>query len=416
MTPFPAGRTSLLAPAALLLLFAGGCTVYVTSTPDESAGPAVTAVAEAQKKGEAPPPAPAAPRTTENRTEPEETEPEDPLPLREMLAAARRNMLEIQTIESLQELAGEHVGNARLLQIPGFIDEQRISVRSYEADRDPRLKLLDDAIAYNDLLSLPAGVDMTEHRRKRAGELLDYQIAALASRLAASRARLKLAPEEEERRREEKLALELRVLTGLSAEEIAEFSGASLATPAAPPEQADPLYITASERRSESAGFRLAPSTVRALRRLYRDDDAAEAMLAEALYRLPRRLAGHSLQETEGYAMYAIHLANALGAAFEIDLDLKHLRDAWKQVRHAGLKQELHPGEKKSALELIDATLAWRLAWYRLLTDLALPPAGKLPPPPEPVNESAIPGTLELLCRPGEVNGGRSAGGRAVPK
>ena len=139
-------------------------------------------------------------------------------------------------------------------------------------------------------------------------------------------------------------------------------------------------------------------------------------MLAEALYRLPRRLAGHSLQETEGYAMYAIHLANALGAAFEIDLDLKHLRDAWKRVRHAGLKQELHPGEKKSALELIDATLAWRLAWYRLLTDLALPPAGKLPPPPEPVNESAIPGTLELLCRPGEVNGGRSAGGQAVPK
>ena len=203
MTPFPAGRPSLLAPAALLLLFAGGCTVYVTSTPDESAEPAVTAVAEAQKKGEAPPPAPAAPRTTENRTEPEETEPEDPLPLREMLAAARRNMLEIQTIESLQELAGEHVGNARLLQIPGFIDEQRTSVRSYEADRDPRLKLLDDAIAYNDLLSLPAGVDMTEHRRKRAGELLDYQIAALASRLAASRARLKLAPEEEERRREE---------------------------------------------------------------------------------------------------------------------------------------------------------------------------------------------------------------------
>ena len=45
MTPFPAGRPSLLAPAALFLLLAGGCTVYVTSTPDESAEPGVTAVA-----------------------------------------------------------------------------------------------------------------------------------------------------------------------------------------------------------------------------------------------------------------------------------------------------------------------------------------------------------------------------------
>lgn len=421
MIPFPAGRTSLLAPAALLLLLAGGCTVYVTSTPTESAEPAVSAPAKVPEQTAGTPPAPANDTTTESAPAPEEMEMEtetaaDPLPLREMLAAARRNMLEIQTIESLQELAGEHVGNARLLQIPGFIDEQRTSVRSYEADRDPRLKLLDDAIAYNDLLSLSAGSDMAEHRRKRAGELLDYQIAALASRLAAIRARQKLSPEEEGKRREEELALELRVLTGLSSEEINEFSGTSLATPAAPPEQADPLYITASERRSESAGFRLAPSTVHALRRLYRDDAAAEAMLAEALYRLPRRLAGHSLQETKGYAMYAIHLANALGAAFEIDLDLKHLRDAWKRIRHARLRQELHPGERKSALELIDATLAWRLAWYRLLTDLAVSPAGELPPPPEPVNESAIPGTLELLCRPGEVNGGQSAGGQAVPK
>ena len=382
--------------SAALLLFSAGCLTYVTAEPEEPAA-GVEAEAAPEPVQAAPPPAPAEPVPPRETAAPADEK--QYYRLEDLFSAARRNMLEIQTIESLQELAGEHVGNDRLLQIPGLIDEWRTTVRHYDADRDPRLKLLDDAIAYNDLIALPPGADMVEHRRKRAAELLRYQVAALASRLVAARERLKLVPDDEEKRREEELALELRILTGLPAEEIGEFNGSALADPAAPPENPDFLYTAASERRSETAGVRLAPQSVHTLRRLYRDDAAAEAILAEALYRLPRRLAGHSLQEKEGFAMYTVHLANALGCAFEIDLDCRHLSAAWKRVRHAKLKLELHPGDRKTALELIDATLAWRLAWYRLLTDLAVPLTGKLPKPSAPVTAPAIPGTLELLCR-----------------
>ncbi len=373
-------RPARLLPA-LALLFGAGCTVYVTAEPEPAAPPAA-----------APPPVrqPAPPQPAEEKQD---------YRLEDLFAAARRNMLEIKTIESLQELAGEHVGNDRLLQIPGRIDEWRTTERRFDADRDPRLKLLDDAIAYNDLLSLPPGADMVEHRRKRVAELLRYQVAALASRLVAARERLKLLPDAGEKRREEALALELRILTGLPAEEIGALGSDALADPAAPPENPDVLCTTASERRSETAGIRLAPRTVHDLRRLYRDDAAAEAMLAEALYRLPRRLAGHSLKEKEGFALYAVHLANALGCAFEVALDCRHLTAAWNRVRHAKRKVELQPGDRERALELIDATLAWRLAWYRLLTDLALPLTGKLPPPSAPVTAPPVPGTLELLCR-----------------
>lgn len=240
---------------------------------------------------------------------------------------------------------------------------------------------------------------MVEHRRIRAGELLRYRVAALASRLVAARERLKLAPDDAERRRAEELALELRILTGLPADEIAEFNKNALADPVAPPSNPDFLYTVASERRSETAGFRLSAATVHRLRSRYGDDAAAEAMLAEALYRLPRRLAGHSLQEKDGFAMYAVHQANALGCAFEVDLDRRHLAAAWNRVHHAKLKLELHPGDREAALELVDATLSWRLAWYRLLTDLAIPLTGKLPAPSTPVTEPEQPGTLDLLCR-----------------
>ena len=364
MAPRSHGRRAAVLPA-LLLSLCTGCTTYVTQMPEPANSPAAS---PAEKETSAQQP------TT---TTPPPTEEKQYYRLEDLFSAARRNMLEIQTIESLQELAGEHVGNARLLQIPGLIDEWRPTVQNFDADRDPRLRLLDDAIAYNDLITIPA----------------------LASRLVAARERLKLAPDDAERRRAEELALELRILTGLPADEIAEFNKNALADPVAPPSNPDFLYTVASERRSETAGFRLSAATVHRLRSRYGDDAAAEAMLAEALYRLPRRLAGHSLQEKDGFAMYAVHQANALGCAFEVDLDRRHLAAAWNRVQHAKLKLELHPGDREAALELVDATLSWRLAWYRLLTDLAIPLTGKLPAPSTPVTEPEQPGTLDLLCR-----------------
>ena len=386
MAPRSHGRRAAVLPA-LLLSLCTGCTTYVTQMPEPANSHAAS---PAEKETSAQQPA---------TTTPPPTEEKQYYRLEDLFSAARRNMLEIQTIESLQELAGEHVGNARLLQIPGLIDEWRTTVQNFAADRDPRLRLLDDAIAYNDLITIPSGVDMVEHRRIRAGELLPYRAPARASRMVAARERLKLAPDDAERRRAEELALELRILTGLPADEIAEFNKNALADPVAPPSNPDFLYTVASERRSETAGFRLSAATVHRLRSRYGDDAAAEAMLAAAVFRLPRRLAGHSLQEKDGFAMYAVHQANALGCAFEVDLDRRHLAAAWNRVQHAKLKLELHPGDREAALELVDATLSWRLAWYRLLTDLAIPLTGKLPAPSTPVTEPEQPGTLDLLCR-----------------
>ena len=266
MAPRSHGRRAAVLPA-LLLSLCTGCTTYVTQMPEPANSPAAS---PAEKETSAQQPA---------TTTPPPTEEKQYYRLEDLFSAARRNMLEIQTIESLQELAGEHVGNARLLQIPGLIDEWRTTVQNFDADRDPRLRLLDDAIAYNDLITIPSGVDMVEHRRIRAGELLRYRVAALASRLVAARERLKLAPDDAERRRAEELALELRILTGLPADEIAEFNKNALADPVAPPSNPDFLYTVASERRSETAGFRLSAATVHRLRSRYGDDAAAEAML-----------------------------------------------------------------------------------------------------------------------------------------
>ena len=326
-------------------------------------------------------------------------------PLAQALREARYNLLEIQTVESLQELAGEHVENRKLLLLPDIISSLRSTPAQYWPDGDPRLRYLDDAIAYNYLLSLPDNADMARARNIRAGQLLDYSQLALWSRLAAVREAIGLEDEArlpDLRREENSLLMELRLATGLPTAELEKIDFSTLAE--VRPVAAEPAALQryAAMNRSESAGTSFSASFPELVRKLYRFDRAAELLLAESLFRLPRKLDGLRLNDPAADLRGVAALACAAGAAFEVELDWRSLNRAYDEYRLHSLAAEVDPANRSARLKANEARLAWRLAWYRLLTDLGVPDiTGALPehfpaPGGETKRESRL---LELLDR-----------------
>lgn len=80
---------------------------------------------------------PAAAPVPEPEVEVEPPPPRAVFPLAQALREARYNLLEIQTVESLQELAGEHVENRKLLLLPDIISSLRSTPAQYWPDGDP---------------------------------------------------------------------------------------------------------------------------------------------------------------------------------------------------------------------------------------------------------------------------------------
>lgn len=348
---------------------------------------------------------PAAVPVPEPEVEVEPPPPRAVFPLAQALREARYNLLEIQTVESLQELAGEHVENRKLLLLPDIISSLRSTLAQYWPDGDPRLRYLDDAIAYNYLLSLPDNADMARARNSRAGQLLDYSQLALWSRLAAVREAIELEDEArlpDLRREENSLLMELRLATGLPTAELEKIDFSTLAE--VRPVAAEPAALQryAAMNRSESAGTSFSASFPELVRKLYRFDRAAELLLAESLFRLPRKLDGLRLNDPAADLRGIAALACAVGAAFEVELDWRSLNRAYDEYRLHSLAAEVDPANRTARIKANEARLAWRLAWYRLLTDLGVPDiTGALPehfpePGGEVKRESRL---LELLDR-----------------
>jgi len=304
------------------------------------------------------------------KTPNQETTASAKITLTEALRRARTEQLDADTVESLGQIAGEHLHNLTLLRLPGIAEEQR---SGSELPPERLLDLLDGAIAYNQLLSAPPGSDLEEERRPRIAQLLAWENTANWTKLAAVREKITLlggGGTLEQRQEEGNLLLELRIATGLSRDGLALFDYATLAEPRLLACELSGLQRRAVRVRSESAlaGFPAElPGKVRALPGM---KGAEMPRLAELLYRLPRHLAELQLAEPNRDLRKLAQLGSATGVAFEVDFSLTRLRAAWEQYDLARQKAELNPGSVECGLALIDARRDWRLAYYRLLTDL----------------------------------------------
>ncbi len=294
--------------------------------------------------------------------------------LAETLRRVKAEQLDAETVESLGQIAGEHLHNLTLLRLPGIAEDQRSGT---ELPPERLLDLLDGAIAYNQLLSAPPGSDLEEERRPRIAQLLAWENTANWTKLAAVREKIALlggGGTPEQRQEEGDLLLELRIATGLSRDGIAQFDYATLAEPRLLACELSELQRRAVRVRFESALAGFPAELPGKIRELPGMKGAEIPRLAELLYRLPRHLAELQLAEPNRDLRKLAQLGSAAGIAFEVEFSLTRLRAAWERYDLARRKAELNPGSVECSLALIDARRDWRLAYYRLLTDLGADP------------------------------------------
>ena len=314
--------------------------------------------------------------------------------LHNLQRAARENFLEIQAVESLQQLAGEHVDNQLLLRLPEAVAAAREERFPASSEHDNRAQILDAAIAYNYLLTQERNAELLELRIPRDAELLDCTIATLWSKLAAVNEEIELLGLTPERKqRAEELKLELRVYTGLRENELRSFTFDSLPEPARLHRDLAELQKRAVRQRSESHGARYSPQLNAKCKLFFEYDRATPLFVAEGLLRLPRRLEERSIADAEFRAEPIARLGSAVGAATEIEIDLANLERSYELWRLAKLKRELHPDNPEEQSAEIAARLNWRIAYFRLLADMGTD--DRMPPPdfepePDPVQEDLL--------------------------
>ncbi len=323
------------------------------------------------------------------------------------LKAARTSQLAIQTVDSLQLIAGEHLEQQMLLQLSSaIVDLNQGTGKLRSLDWDLRLIYLDRAIGYNHLLSL-SQKEMNKSRAVRVGELLDLSVSVAMAKLAAEQERA--AWDAADSRTLFDTELELRTLTGFDSETLAELDLSRLPQPQPMALERIALQQFAALVRSESKGALLPAALPERVKQFFHYSPATELHLSESLFRLPRRFTLERLAAPERDWAGAARLMNAIGIAFEVELDLTSLEDAYQRFRIAQLKAELSPDDRDAALALIAARLAWRKAWFRLRTDLgasdfnvALPIFQRMPHPEGSDSELIV---LETLMSDGQVTG-----------
>lgn len=350
----------------LLLLLIGGCnsvTNWLTEVSSWGKSTAAGAKAQISSLGETGTPAGQA-----------STHLPETFTLAQALQKARANLQETQTVDSLQDLAGEHVENRKLLLLPDLISSLPANLTLYRPDNDPRLRYLDEAIGYNYLLNLPNHTDLVKARTPRIGQLLDFAQMALWTRLAAVREELKVEESSQLARlqtEENAILMELRLALGMSNAELEKVDYSSLAQVRPVTAKLTDLQNYAIGQRSESSGAPFSTGCLAKVHQLYGDRGAVELRLAESLFRLPRRLEILRLNEEKVNSAKIASLANAIGVALEIELDWQRLNQYFTEYQ--AIESGNNSSNRAESLKLIQARLAWQLAWYRLLTDLGVP-------------------------------------------
>lgn len=369
-------RTGVAALGVVCLLGTTGCSGFVRAKSIQpSVEEAVTGVSD---KGSA------------------EAEEHSGFGLRDALEVSLTELLELETVDSLRRIAAEHVHNTMLLRLPGIQAEYRSST---PPSPENALDLLDGAIAYNHVLSAPPGSELSDERRPRIRQLLQCSGAGNWARLAAVREKIDLSGgvgTPELRQQEAELLLELRIATGFDNEMLLSFDRSTLPMPRKLDTPLVELQRKAVMTRSESAPLAIPAEFPAQVRRLYGDDPAAVPMLAEALYRLPRKLAALQLASPNRDLRDLAALGSAAGIVCEVELCYNQLRKAWNACEAARLRTDSSV-ESRSAL--IEAVLQWRLAHFRLLAatgeEPETVPAGAKSRPVTPEAESEL---LKLLA------------------
>ncbi|MDD3885311.1 MAG: hypothetical protein PHI35_00385 [Victivallaceae bacterium] len=281
-------------------------------------------------------------------------------------AAVRCRMLDVRTIELLGSLASEQGGNKLALELTGVInDAERDGV-----DFTRVSNTLDQAVAYNFLLSRPDNLDLAKLLRPRIAQLLDCETASLAAKAAAATGGDK-----------QKRELELRVLAGLTV----------TVKPEDLPEPFDltaprlALLHTALKNRPETGDAEPDSGLIEKVRVRIGGGDLVGLYFAEMLFSMPRRVELSAIRYPNSDWESAADLANAVAVAFQLEADLAKLsaaKQAWDR----------HPDPA--------TRLDWQLAYFKLLADMGgvdAPPTGKNAPfdfTPDPIFNERL---LELI-------------------
>ncbi len=276
------------------------------------------------------------------------------LTLSDLQKSAVNNTAAIRTLESLQNLAAEHVSNKTLLQLPGYLDNPPAPA---PIERNLELNLLEFAIAYNYLMTIRTDNDLQTYHEGRTAELIRYEVAVLFAKISAG----KLVPA----LNDQDYYLELKVLTGISQTELESIDFVCRLEPFAITRSTISLQQAAMKNRKESK-IVLPQKFIDDFHVFYRNSMATGFLLTEQMLRLPKKLVIKDVSNGDFYTNMTIAAAICL----EVEIDLQYLDQACQQ--YLSLKRQLanEPDNAKIRENLIRQQLNWQIAYFRLLCDL----------------------------------------------
>lgn len=284
------------------------------------------------------------------------------LTLSDLRKKAVDNTAAIRTLESLQNLAAEHVSNKTLLQLPDYLDNPPAPA---PIEHNIELNLLEFAIAYNYLMTIRTDSDLQTYHLGRTAQLVRYEVAVLFAKISAG----KLVPA----LNDQDYYLELKVLTGISQAELESINFDCKLEPFAITQSMISLQQSAMKNREESK-IVLPQKFVDDFHVFFRNSRSTGFLLTEQMLRLPKKLVIKDVANGDFYTNMTIAAAISL----EVEIDLQYLDQACQQ--YLTFKRQLanEPNNAKIRENLIRQQLNWQIAYFRLLCDLncdALPAA-----------------------------------------
>jgi len=264
------------------------------------------------------------------------------------------NTAAIRTLESLQNLAAEHVSNKTLLQLPGYLDNPPAPA---PIEHNIELNLLEFAIAYNYLMTIRTDSDLQTYHQGRISQLIRYETAVLFAKISAGR----LVPQ----LNDQDYYLELKVLTGISQTQLESIDFNCPLEPFAITQSTLLLQQAAMKNREESK-IVLPQKFIDDFHVLFRNSPATSFLLSEQMLRLPKKLVIKDVANGDFYT----NLTIATAISLEIEIDLQYLDQACQQ--YLTLKRQLanDPANAKISEMLVRQKLNWQIAYFRLLCDL----------------------------------------------
>ena len=310
---------------------------------------------------------------------------------------ARKKHLEAAAFSVVQQQAAEFSSSEKKIYIHELLREQNSSVQPESISR-----MLEDAICGNHLLGgVEPGADLVKIQSVRSGQLLDFATASAAVQLGTALQLYDLGIAEA-RQEIHSAEMELRNLTGAAPQDLARLNLSKLPKPHPLKEKLITLQQFAAFNRPESKGTLIYPELLYDIKQFYRNDSRLLLLYAADLYHFQTAL---NKRKEVNAALFrrTSRLANAVGIALQVELDVQNLNRAYDACRLLELKLQLskNPPQEVRA-EALRLTRQWHLAWLKLradigMTDFDLPlPVFPEQSPPELTAETAL--LFELLA------------------